>query len=73
MPIFQITTTRTRWINGCCIEPGMTVQVTTRSTCNPVTTNGGQIVVDAFMRIYGVDIRKAGCLNVIDLKVERVG
>ncbi|MCR5819530.1 MAG: DUF6140 family protein [Bacteroidaceae bacterium] len=25
-----------------------------------VHTNGGQIVADAFMRIYGVDIKKAG-------------
>ncbi|MCQ2302955.1 MAG: DUF6140 family protein [Bacteroidales bacterium] len=40
---------------------------------NPVTTNGGQPVVDAFMRIYGIDIRKAGALNMVYLDVERIG
>ena len=39
---------------------------------NPVLTNGGQPVVDAFMRIYGIDIRKAGALNMSYLNVERI-
>lgn len=38
---------------------------------NPVTTNGGQVVVDAFMRIYGIDIKKAGCLSMVELDVQK--
>jgi len=32
----------------------MTVEVVTQSMSNPVSTNGGQVVADAFMRIYGI-------------------
>ena len=33
---------------------------------------GGQNVVDAFMRIYGIDIKKAGCLNMVELDVKQM-
>lgn len=49
MPIFQITTKHRRQCNGILIEPGMTVQVVSQSFSNPVVTNGGQPVVDAFI------------------------
>ena len=70
--MFQITTKHTRNCNGIRIEPGMSVQVVTQSMSNPVITNGGQVVADAFMRIYGIDIKKAGCLNTVELNVERI-
>ncbi|MCQ2191698.1 MAG: DUF6140 family protein [Paludibacteraceae bacterium] len=73
MPLFQITTKNRKQCNGIRIEPGMSVQVVSQSVGNPVTTNGGQPVVDAFMRMYGIDIKKAGCLNTVDLNVERIG
>ena len=73
MPIFQITTKHRKQCNGVLIEPGMTVQVVSQSFSNPVVTNGGQPVVDAFMRVYGIDIRKAGTLNTADLEVVKVG
>ena len=72
MALFQITTKHTRNCNGIRIEPGMSVQVVTQSMSNPVITNGGQPVVDAFMRIYGIDIKKAGCLNMVELNVEQI-
>ena len=58
--------------NGIRIEPGMSVEVVTQSMSNPVLTNGGQPVVDAFMRIYCIDIRKVGALNMSYLNVERI-
>lgn len=73
MAMFQITTKHTKNSNGIRIEPGMSVQVVTQSMSNPVTTNGGQPVIDAFMRIYGIDIKKAGCLNMVELQVDRIG
>ena len=73
MPRFRITTKTRKVTNGIIIEPGMSVEVITQSFCNPVSNNGGQAVADAFMRIYGVDIKKAGALNGIYLKVERIG
>jgi len=71
MPRFRITTKNRKTVNGIRIEPGMSVEVVTQSMSNPVVTNGGQAVIDAFYRIYGIDIKKAGCLNMIDLSVER--
>ncbi len=71
MPRFRITTKNRKNVNGIRIEPGMSVEVVTQSMSNPVITNGGQAVIDAFYRIYGIDIKKAGCLNMIDLNVER--
>lgn len=73
MAMFQITTKHRRQTNGIRIEPGMTVQVVTQTMSNPVITNGGQAVIDAFYRIFGIDIKKAGCLNMAELNVERIG
>lgn len=72
MARFRITTKHVKNSNGIRIEPGMTVEVVTQSMSNPVTTNGGQIVADAFYRIYGIDIKKAGCLNMVELEVDRL-
>ena len=72
MAKFLITTKRMCNNNGIRIEPGMTVEVITQSMSNPVLSNGGQPVADAFMRIYGIDIRRAGILNMNYLTVERI-
>ena len=72
MPRFRITTKNRKNVNGIRIEPGMSVEVVTQSMSNPVITNGGQAVIDAFYRIYGIDIKKAGCLNMIDLRADKI-
>lgn len=51
----------------------MSVEVVTQSMNNPITTNMGQTVVDAFLRIYNVDVRKAGALNMVYLECEKIG
>ena len=73
MALFRITVKQKVRTNGIVLDPGMSVEVVTQSMSNPVSTNGGQTVVDAFMRIYGVDIKKAGALNGVYLKVDRIG
>jgi hypothetical protein len=71
--IYKITVKTCKNSNGIRIERGMSVEVVTNNITNPVTTNGGQAVVDAFMRIYGIDIRKVGALNMVYLDVQRIG
>ena len=71
--LYRVTVKNSKNSNGIRLERGMSVDVVTNSMSNPVTTNGGQPVVDAFMRIYGIDIRKAGALNMAWLDVERIG
>lgn len=72
MARFRITTKRVKNSNGIRIESGMSVEVVTQSMSNPVTTNGGQVVVDAFYRIYGIDIKRAGALSMTELHVEQL-
>ena len=72
MPRFRITTKTRKMSNGIIIEPGMSVEVVTQSFSNPVSNNGGQAVADAFMRIYGIDIKKAGALNMVYLDVKQL-
>ena len=40
MPIYQVTTKYRKSVNGIRIEPGMSVQVVTKSLSNSVVTNG---------------------------------
>ena len=71
--LYRITVKNSKLTNGIRVEKGMSVDVPSNSMSNPVTTNGGQAVADAFMRIYGIDIRKAGALSMAWLDVERIG
>lgn len=74
MPLFKITVKTSKNSNGIRIEKGMSVEVVTSSTSsNPLTTNGGQLVADAFMRIYGIDAKKAGILSTVYLDVQKIG
>jgi len=71
--LYRITVKNSKLTSGIRVEKGMSVDVPSNSMSNPVTTNGAQAVADAFMRIYGIDIRKAGALSMAYLEVERVG
>jgi len=73
MALFRITVKQKVRTNGIVLDPGMSVEVVTQSMNNPVSTNGGTVVADAFMRIYGVDIKKAGALNNVYLDVKKIG
>ena len=46
MAHFIIRTKHTKNVNGIRIEPGMQVEVITQSMSNPVSTNGGQPVIE---------------------------
>ena len=73
MPLFRVTVKQRVNCNGVRLEPGMSVDVVSNSFSDPVHTNGGQSVIDAFMRIYGIDVKKAGALNGVYLKVDKIG
>ena len=73
MPLYRVTVKQMKVANGLRIERGMTADVVTNSISNPVVTNGGQLVNDAFMRLYGVDLKKLGALNMVYLDVKQIG
>ncbi|BDX37997.1 hypothetical protein CYCD_13520 [Tenuifilaceae bacterium CYCD] len=59
MALFSITVKQNRYSNGVRLEKGMSVEVSS-SYSNPLTTNGGHEVQEAFMRKYGIDLKKNG-------------
>ena len=63
MALFRITVTKKVRTNGIVLDPGMQVEVVTQSYSDPVHTNGGQVVADAFMRIYGVGYQESWCFE----------
>ncbi len=73
MPVFKVTVKQMKWTNGLRIEKGMSVEVPSTSMTNPLLSNGGREVADAFMRIYGVDLKKLGALSSSYLDVQRIG
>lgn len=72
MPVYRITVKQSRLTSGERIERGMSVDVVTNSTSNPVITEKGAVAA-AFMRIYGIDINKIGALSTAYLDTERIG
>ncbi len=71
MALFRITVKQNKYSNGIRLEKGMTVDVSSTYS-NPVTTNGGHEVIDAFQRVYGIDIKKNGGLSTVYLNVKKV-
>lgn len=71
MALFRITVKQNKYSNGIRLEKGMTVDVSSKYS-NPVTTNGGHEVIDAFQRVYGIDIKKNGGLSTVYLDVKKV-
>ena len=51
MLIYKITVKQMKVCNGQHIEKEMTADVVTNTISNPVVTNGGLPVVDAFMSL----------------------
>ncbi len=70
MPQFQVTVKQMKNSSGLRIEPGMSVTVVTQSMSNPIQNSAGQqAIADAFMRVYGVDLKRIGALSTVYLDV----
>lgn len=64
MPIWKFTTKMKRNCNGVFIEKGMTVEVVTLTTSNPLNNpQGRDQIAAAFMTKYGLDMKKAQSLS----------
>jgi len=72
MGLFKISVKSGGVTNGVRVEKGMSVEVVSKYS-NPLTTNGGGEVKDAFMRMYGIDIKKGGRLSSVYLDVKKIG
>lgn len=72
MALFRVTVKRSAQVGGIRLEKGMSVEIPTTGT-NPLTSNGGQLVADAFLRIYGLDLKRAGACHSGYLDVVKIG
>lgn len=71
MALFRATVKTARWTNGIRLEKGMSVDFPSNYS-NPLSTNGGVDVVNAFIRVYGIDLNKVCAVSDSYIKVERV-
>ncbi|MCZ2130776.1 MAG: DUF6140 family protein [Bacteroidia bacterium] len=71
MALFRATIKATRITNGVRLEKGMSVDFPS-SYGSPLGTNGGLEVIDAFMRKYGVDLKKANAINSSFIEVVKI-
>ena len=62
---------QTNWACATRLEKGMSVEVVS-TYGNPVSTNGGHEVIDAFERKYGIDLKKANAVSSVHLEVEKM-
>jgi len=73
MALFKVTVKNPIFRNGVKLEKGMQVDIVVPHTAQyPLHHNNGQSVVDAFQRIYGIDLRKANAVNSACLEVVKV-
>ncbi len=72
MALFRATVKYTRITNGVRLEKGMSVDFPS-SYGSPLSTNGGKEVIEAFMRHYGVDLKKANAVNSSLIEVVKIG
>lgn len=71
MSLYRVTTKRRKSCYGVNIEAGMEVQVVTPLN-QTVQVNNWQYVEDAFMRVFGISLSKANCLNTGDLEITKL-
>lgn len=70
MALWKLTVKMTIVKNSVRLERGMSVQVA--SLANPITSDNGEPAREAFMRIYGIDLKKAGALSSGYLNAEKL-
>jgi len=71
MALFKATVKTSISTNGIRLEKGMSVDFPSNYS-SPLYTNGGKEVIEAFMRKYGIDIKKACAVSDSVLKIEKV-
>lgn len=75
MSLWRITTKRSVMFNGVSIEPGMSVEIPSRINGwnNPMHITNNREINNAFKRVYGIDLERAGLLSPNYLRIEMVG
>jgi stage V sporulation protein SpoVS len=63
MALFKLTAKRTASMNGVKLEKGMSAEVSASGSSPFNTAKDTQAVQDAFMRKYGIDLKKGNMIS----------
>ncbi len=69
MALWTLTVKSTRISNGVRLERGMSVEVISQN--HPIGYNNGEAAREAFLRKYGIDLKKAGALHPAYFEIDR--
>lgn len=67
MSLYRVAVKQMKVCSGLWVVRGKTLEIVINAIGNPVVTNGVQLIGDAFMRLYGIDLCNVGVLNMIYL------
>ena len=73
MALYRITVKKQMYTSQGVLEPGMSVQVSSFTIADPLLIDYGNLVNNAFLRIYGIDLKQANALNSLVLESKRIG
>lgn len=59
--VFRVTPKKIKRVNGTVLTPEMTVTVTTLQHTQSPFYNGAKELIEAYMRLYQYDYKKANC------------
>ncbi len=72
MPLYKITVKHPCYRAGQCIEPGMSVEISTIFPQVSVNSTNSSKIAAAFKSKYGVDLNAMGCMNMAFLQLDRL-
>lgn len=72
MPLYRITVKYPCFKAGQCIEPGMSVEISTMFPIASINSTNASKVAAAFKSKYGVDLNAMGCINMAFLQLDRL-
>lgn len=70
--LYKLTVKNNRFVNGIRLEKGMSAEVSFQSSNLLGNAQGAELVRNAFMTKYGIDLKKACALDTLNLDVQRI-
>lgn len=70
--LYKLTIKNNRHVNGIRLEKGMTAEVSFQSASLLGNIQGQELVRNAFLAKYGVDLKKACALDTLNLDVQKI-
>lgn len=70
--LYKLTIKNNRHVNGIRLEKGMTAEVSFQYSNLLGNAQGAELVRNAFLAKYGVDLKKACALDTLNLDIQKI-